>query len=131
MLLPDVGDALVFLSLGGASSVRLVFFDVGDEVLKLGGCIHARLFGFLLLLPLRNIFLVKHIVVINMVYIELKLVLFSDDDIYISHNIVDTLSKYFDVVFFIINFSVDCVHALAGYGIYFTPLSTKILEVLG
>ena len=88
MILPDVGDALVFLSIGGASSVRLVFFDVGDEVLKVGGCIHARLFGFLLLLlPLRNIFLVKHIVVMDMVYIELKLVLFSDDDIFISHNI--------------------------------------------
>ena len=80
MILPGVGDALVLLSLGCASAVRLVFFDVDDEVLKVGGCIHPRLFGFILLLPLSNLFLFKHSVVINMVDVELQLVLFSDDD---------------------------------------------------
>ena len=33
------------------------------------------------------------------------------------------------MVFFIPHFVVDCIHALAGVGVYFTPLSIKIIDI--
>ena len=53
MLLPDIGYAIEFFLIGGASSVLLVCLDVVDEVLEVGNCIHPHILGFRLLLPLR------------------------------------------------------------------------------
>ena len=39
------------------------------------------------------------------------------------------LTKYSDVVIFIRNFEVDCVHALVGVGVYFTPIPINIIDL--
>ena len=78
MFLPVVGGAIVYSPLGGASAALLVLFDVGDEVFKVGGCIHLRLLRFILLIPLRHILLFKNIYIINMFDLEMKLVLFGE-----------------------------------------------------
>ena len=124
-MIPYIGGVLVSFTLDSASAVWMVYFDVRYKIFKLVGLICPRPVRLCLILSLCRLFLVGCCAAVHLLYVELYPVFAVDDDIRISQFgflIVETLSKYCDVLLLVPLLLVSISCSLIGVVVYFTPI---------